>query len=139
MNNFGYLIMDVAKELRYQLNVALEKEGITSAQWAVIAQLKLSKDPLTSAQVAGIVGMDRATVSGIVKRLAAKELVAVQASSQDRRARVLTLTAKGEETFKRCEQIANAQMSEFAIPLEQQEQATLVSLLIKLEEGHHVG
>ncbi len=59
MNNFGYLIMDVAKELRYQLNVALEKEGITSAQWAVIAQLELSKDPLTSAQVAGIVGMDR--------------------------------------------------------------------------------
>lgn len=139
MNNFGYLIMDVAKELRYQLNVALEKEGITSAQWAVIAQLELSKDPLTSAQVAGIVGMDRATVSGIVKRLTAKELVAVHASSQDRRARVLTLTAKGEETFKRCEQIANTQMSEFAVPLDQQEQATLVNLLVKLEEGHHVG
>lgn len=139
MNNFGYLMMDVAKELRYQLNTALEKEGITSAQWAVIAQIKISKVPLTSAQIAAIVGMDRATISGVVKRLEAKKILAVQPSNTDRRARVLTLTADGEKAFKRCERIANVQMTEFAAPLAPKEQATLVSLLIKLEEGHHVG
>lgn len=139
MHNFGYLIMDVAKKLRHQLNMTLEKEGITSAQWAVLAQMRLTESPLTSAQVADMVGMDRATISGIVKRLEAKELVHIQTSSEDRRARTLTLTASGDQMFKHCQQIANAQMSEFAIPLEQQEQATLVSLLIKLEEGHHVG
>lgn len=139
MNNFGYLIMDVAKELRYQLNGALKKAGITSAQWAVIVQLELAKVPLTSAQIADLVGMDRATISGVVKRLEAKELVTIQTSAEDRRARTLTLTAKGEKMFDHCERIANVQMSDFAAPLEQEEQETLVRLLIKLEEGHHVG
>ncbi|MCH5461775.1 MarR family transcriptional regulator [Lactobacillus sp. LC28-10] len=139
MNNFGYLIMDVAKELRYQMNTALEKEGITSAQWAVIAQIEISKVPLTAARIAAIVGMDRATISGIVKRLEAKEMITIQPSSEDRRARVLTLTADGEKAFKRCKRIANVQMSDFAAPLAPKEQATLVSLLVKLEEGHHVG
>lgn len=139
MNNFGYLIMNVAKELRYQLNGALKKAGVTSAQWAVIVQMKLAKVPLTSAQIADLVGMDRATISGVVKRLEAKELVTIQTSAEDRRARTLTLTAKGQKMFDHCERIANVQMSEFAAPLEQEEQEALVRLLIKLEEGHHVG
>ncbi|WP_203651663.1 MarR family winged helix-turn-helix transcriptional regulator [Secundilactobacillus yichangensis] len=139
MNNFGYLIMNVAKELRYQLNGALKKAGVTSAQWAVIVQMKLAKVPLTSAQIADLVGMDRATISGVVKRLEAKELVTIQTSAEDRRARTLTLTAKGQKMFDHCERIANVQMSDFAAPLEQEEQEALVRLLIKLEEGHHVG
>ncbi|GAX03432.1 MarR family transcriptional regulator [Secundilactobacillus pentosiphilus] len=139
MNNLGYLIMDVAKELRYQLNDALKKAGITSAQWAVIAQLELAQVSMTSAQVADEVGMDRATISGVVKRLETKELVTIQTSAEDRRARTLALTASGEKVFEHCKRIANVQMSQFAAPLDQEEQETLVRLLIKLEEGHHVG
>lgn len=139
MDNFGYLIMDVAKELRYQLNDALKKAGITSAQWAVIAQLELAQVPMTSAQVADEVGMDRATISGVVKRLETKEFVAIQTSTEDRRARTLTLTASGERAFDHCKRIADVQMSQFAAPLDREEQETLVRLLIKLEEGHHVG
>ena len=139
MNNFGYLIMIVGKKLRYQLNIALEKEGVTSSQWAVIAQINLSDKRLTASDIADIVGMDRATVSGIVKRLEAKQLIATQPSSEDRRARVLTLTTDGEKIFKHCERIANVQMSEFVGQLNPEEQETLFHLLLKLEEGHKVG
>ncbi|MFC6255213.1 MarR family winged helix-turn-helix transcriptional regulator [Secundilactobacillus hailunensis] len=139
MNNFGYLMMDVAKKLRYQLNTALEKEGITSGQWAVLAQMGLAKAPLTATEIAEVVGMDRATISGVVKRLAGKQLVESQPSNKDHRAHVLNLTASGEKMFTQCERIADVQMSAFATPLEQDEQETLVHLLIKLEEGHHNG
>ncbi|GAW98302.1 MarR family winged helix-turn-helix transcriptional regulator [Secundilactobacillus mixtipabuli] len=139
MHNFGYLIMDVAKKLRHQLNMTLEKEGITSAQWAVLAQMGLVESLLTSAQVADMVGMDRATISGVVKRLEAKELVHIQTSSEDRRARTLTLTDSGEQMFKHCQRIADLQISEFATPLNAEEQEALVQLLMKLEEGHDVG
>lgn len=139
MHNFGYLIMDVAKKLRHQLNMTLEKEGITSAQWAVLAQMGLAESPLTSAQIADMVGMDRATISGVVKRLEAKELVHIQTSSEDRRARALTLTDSGEQMFKHCQRIADLQISEFSTPLNAEEQEALVQLLMKLEEGHDIG
>lgn len=139
MHNFGYLIMDVAKKLRHQLNMTLEKGGITSAQWAVLAQMGLAESPLTSAQIADMVGMDRATISGVVKRLEAKELVHIQTSSEDRRARTLTLTDSGEQMFKHCQRIADLQISEFSTPLNAEEQEALVQLLMKLEEGHDIG
>lgn len=139
MNNLGYLMMNVVKKLRYHLNTALSEEGITVSQWAVIAHLELFKTDLTAARISDMVGMDRPTISGIVKRLKAKNLIILQPSVQDRRANILKLTPSGEELFNRCQQIADKQMAEFVAPLDQQEQATLVNLLVKLEEGHHVG
>ncbi|MGF2942922.1 MarR family winged helix-turn-helix transcriptional regulator [Enterococcus xiangfangensis] len=72
--NTGYLLMNISKKLKYDLNKALLEKGITVQQWAVIQQVDL-KEPVTATELVHILDMDKPTISGIVQRLEKKELL----------------------------------------------------------------
>lgn len=68
--NTGYLIINIAKKLKYQLNQVLQEQGITIQQWAVLQQI--TKQAATMTELAWQLDMDKPTVSGIVHRLTTK-------------------------------------------------------------------
>lgn len=133
MTNLGFLLMNSTKRLKGELNRALQPAGLTISQWAVLAALARSAEPLTAVAVATATGMDKVTVSGVVQRLVAKALVAETPKPGDRRARELRLTRAGQQRYVACAATADETLAEFLAPLSATDQATLTGLMRQLE------
>ena len=73
---------------------------ITSVQFAALDAI-LANPGIDQAGVAALIAYDRPTIGEVINRLVAKGLVERAINDNDRRARVLRLTAAGEDTFAR--------------------------------------
>ncbi len=72
---------------------------LTPVQYAALAAIGVNPgiDQIT---LAGLIAYDRTTITGVIDRLVQKNLVIREASSRDRRARVLTITTDGKRTLR---------------------------------------
>jgi MarR family transcriptional regulator, temperature-dependent positive regulator of motility len=72
---------------------------LTPVQYAALAAISANPgiDQIT---LAGLIAYDRTTITGVIDRLVQKNLVIREASSRDRRARVLSITNDGKTTLR---------------------------------------
>jgi len=72
---------------------------LTPVQYAALAAIGAHPgvDQIT---LAGLIAYDRTTITGVIDRLVQKNLVSREASSRDRRARVLSITTDGKKTLR---------------------------------------
>ena len=82
--------------------------------------------------VAEMIGYDRATIGGVIERLEKKGWVRRVVSDQDRRARELSLTAKGNSIRSALEPIVEALQHEILQPLTALEQEAWIGLSRKV-------
>ena len=128
----GYLIMNISKNLKYALNQALIKKGITIQQWAVIQQLSLRTE-CTAVELANILDMDKPTVSGIVKRLELKSLLIKKDNLLDRRSSLLSLSDSGNILLNDCRTTSEKIIRNYLAELSSDEQQLLNQLLMKID------
>ncbi|ABL71557.1 transcriptional regulator, MarR family [Paracoccus denitrificans PD1222] len=107
---------------------------LTPVQYAALAAL--AEHPgVDQATLAGLIAHDRVTIGGVVDRLEGKGLLSRGISAQDRRARVLELTAAGQQTLARlAPAIAEVQQRTLA-GLTPAEAEAFVALLRKTTEA----
>ncbi len=91
--HFGHLIHDVARQLKRHFETAAQRHDLTMTQWRVIAQLSIS-DGLSQSALAGLCDTDPMTISGVVERLEAKQLVRREPDPDDSRAKIVLMTDK---------------------------------------------
>lgn len=134
--DLGYLLMSVSKKVKYQVNKELIKEGVTIQQWAVIKNIGLmSKTQLvTSADLAKQIDIDKATISGILRRLIDKNIVDKKVNPLDKRASRLKLTDSGKKTYNRYSIIADKALAESIKVLSNDEKELLGQILTKLND-----
>ena len=82
--------------------------------------------------VAELIGYDRATIGGVIERLENKGWVRRVVSEQDRRARELSLTAKGNHIRVAVQPIVHELQNEILSPLDKVEQDLLIGLAQKI-------
>jgi DNA-binding MarR family transcriptional regulator len=82
--------------------------------------------------VAELIGYDRATIGGVIERLVNKGWVRRVVSEQDRRARELSLTAKGNNIRVALLPIVNELQREILLPLNETDQDLFVCLARKI-------
>ncbi|WP_238333978.1 MarR family winged helix-turn-helix transcriptional regulator [Companilactobacillus halodurans] len=132
--NTGYLLMQVAKDLRYELNQALIKSDLTIQQWAVLEQISLLTK--TTQNTANLISknldMDKPTISGISKRLVVKELIQKVPNPADKRSQLLTLTENGQTALKLGQKISDQVLQKHLETLTATEQQQLQSTLKKI-------
>lgn len=73
--------------------------GLTGARWQVLAALKLEQRPLTVAQIARRMGLQRQSVQRLSDILVEQEVLAYHANPDHKRAKLVDLTARGREIF----------------------------------------
>ena len=113
---------------------SVAKADLTPLQFAVLAYLnRRDGEPgIVQIDLAGRLGIDRNSASLLVDELTTRGLVDRQISSADRRARMLSLTAKGEKLYNRL-QVENVAANERVLePLSMQERKVLIELLIRV-------
>jgi MarR family transcriptional regulator, temperature-dependent positive regulator of motility len=103
---------------------------LTPVQYAALAAVRANPG-LDQVTLAGLIGYDRTTITGVVDRLVQKGLVARQESSRDRRARELKITDAGRRTLRGMTPAVEAAQRVMVRGLTDKEAKELVRLLQK--------
>jgi DNA-binding MarR family transcriptional regulator len=93
-------VQRAARALARRFDDAMRPLGLTNGQFSLMMSLNRLEPPGMAA-VASLLGMDRTTVTAVLKALQRRGLVKVTAHPADGRARLMTLTAKGRRLLAR--------------------------------------
>jgi len=93
-------VQRAARALARRFDDALRPLGLTNGQFSLMMSLNRSERPGMAA-VASLLGMDRTTLTAVLKALRRRGLVKVTADPADGRGRLMTLTAKGRRLLAR--------------------------------------
>ena len=104
---------------------------LTSVQFAALVKLRDMK-AVTQTELGRLIGMDKATISGMVSRLQRRGLLQFRPDPLDRRSRIIALTAEGEallaQALLRIDQVSEDTLA----PISAAERAALRETLRKL-------
>jgi DNA-binding MarR family transcriptional regulator len=88
-------VQRAARALARRFDAALRPLGLTQGQFSLLMSLNRAEAPRIG-DIAGLLAMDRTTLTANLKPLARRGLVKVQRDAKDKRSRRLTLTPSGQ-------------------------------------------
>ena len=106
-----------ARALSRRFDDAFRPIGLTNGQFSLLAGLNLPS-PRPMSAVASLLGMDRTSLTAMLKPLEAKGLVSVEVDPHDRRGRRIGLTAAGRRMLARALPIWEATHAELEAALD---------------------
>lgn len=96
------LICDVSLEVRRAFVKELNTLGLSYQQWNVMKSVKKTDDPISAKTLVEVLNSDKATISGVVRRLVNAGYLTEQKNPEDKREMLLYLSG---ESAKLCESI----------------------------------
>lgn len=107
---------------------------LTPVQYAALTTIQ-ENPGIDQASLAGAIAYDKATIGGVVDRLAAKGAIDRTQSRTDRRARALEITPQGTALLDRIRPTVLALQRDILAGLDEAESAQLMTLLAKTTEA----
>lgn len=101
-NRLFFRLYQCANMLHKTGSRAVEAEGLTTQQWAVLGALSREKSQggMSIGDLARYLMVSRQNLSGLISRMERDGHVAIAASGQDRRSRVVTMTDSGRHVWQ---------------------------------------
>jgi DNA-binding MarR family transcriptional regulator len=101
-NRMFFRLYQCANMLHKTGSRALEDEGLTTQQWAVLGALSRDKarEGMSIGELARYLMVSRQNLSGVIGRMARDGHVAVAADGRDRRSRIVTMTRSGRHVWE---------------------------------------
>ena len=110
---------------------------LTPVQYAAL--LAVAQRPgVGQAQLAALIGYDRATIGGVIDRLEQKKWLARMASVEDRRVNLLTITEEGREALTHAAASVRRAQERIIEPLSEDEREAFERMCLKML-AHHLG
>ena len=132
MKMAGHLIRRLHQQSMQVFQTQTQAAGLdlTSVQFAALDTIDHNPG-VDQATLAAAISFDRATIGGVIDRLERKGLVQRVVSPQDRRARLLHLTTKGENLLASCRPVVSSLQADILAALSPQEREDFLSLAHK--------
>ncbi len=129
VNHLGFLI-------RKQLVQAFQRHGhkVSAEEWAVLLILQ-SNDGLTASQLSDQTLRDKTTISRLIDKMEAKDLLQRIKDVDDRRVLRLHLSRHGRETFEQLAPLAQALIARSVEMIDPDALATTVLTLSRMAEN----
>jgi DNA-binding MarR family transcriptional regulator len=128
----GHLIRRLHQQSTQVFQAHTQAAGfeLTSVQFAALDAI--GRQPgIDQAGLAATISFDRATIGGVIDRLEHKGLVQRQVSPDDRRARLLQLTAEGRRLLAAVRPVVEGLQPQILAPLSPRERAQFLALARK--------
>lgn len=100
LDNFGYLLGETARVLTRRFDEYAQANGITHAQWMVLIAL-MRQEGISQAQLAKYLEVEPISMSRMIDRLQAGDLIHRVEDPGDRRIKTLYLTPNAKKVLKR--------------------------------------
>jgi DNA-binding MarR family transcriptional regulator len=131
---FGYMIHDVGKLIRRRFEEQARQHSLTLPQWRAIGVLS-KHEHLSQVALAGMIEADPMTVSGILDRLEAKQLVERFPDPGDNRAKLVRLTDKAHALVGEMRTVGAALFEEAFEGLDEADREALLRILSRITEN----
>lgn len=128
----GHLIRRLHQQSTQVFQARTQAAGfdLTSVQFAALDAIA-HQPGIDQAGLASTISFDRATIGGVIDRLESKGMVQREISALDRRARLLHLTAEGQQLLASVRPVVEALQADILAPLSPAEQARFLALAHK--------
>jgi DNA-binding MarR family transcriptional regulator len=113
-----------------------QTHGVTPVQYAALHQVGATPG-VDQRTLARTIGLDTSTVAGVVDRLEARGLMQRSASPADKRVRLLTLTAAGQDLLAAIEPDMRGAQERILAPLPEAERAEFMRMLRALVDANN--
>ena len=128
------LLHDVARTLRTMADRAARADGMTRAQWVILA--RLARQPgLSQNELAAICEVEPITIGRLVDRLEARGLVKRCHDPSDRRVRRLKLLPAANPVVEEITAYRHELNEELAAGLEPSQREALIDMLLHVKEN----
>lgn len=108
--------------------------GITSARWKILGAISLADKPLTVPQIARSMGLTRQAVQRLVDAMQEDGLLDFRPNPDHKRAKLITLSTLGKETFSKLDEKQVRWASECSSGITQKELATTLDVLKRITD-----
>lgn len=132
--NFGFLMYEVSRLLRRELDRRLKPLGLTQAQWRALALLSRNQG-VNQASLAEVLEVRPITVARLIDRLESAGWVERRSDPCDRRACRLYLTASAQPLLKQIQSQARMVRREALGGLTPEAREALVSALASIKQS----
>jgi DNA-binding MarR family transcriptional regulator len=127
----GYLLARLGESSRRRFHKALEPEGLHPRDFGVMTMVA-AQPGMSQQQLHEKTAIDPSSMVAVIDELEAAGLAERRPDPEDRRARTIFLTDRGEQTLRRVRALAGELQREFFEALTAEELRTLHALLRKL-------
>jgi len=131
---FGELVFGVSRLWRRAANQALDSYGLSHATAAPLLALKRLGGSARQGLVAEEAGLEGPSMVRLVELLVAEGLVSRAEDSSDRRAKIIVLTAAGEERVRSIRTIIDAMREELIDGIDAAELHAAVTMLYAVQD-----
>jgi len=132
--SLGFHVNRLAGAMRTAMEARLAPHDLTAAQWGTLMRL-LEHDGWPQSELGQSLGMDKATIGGVIARLEAKRLIMRQVDSADARINRVTLTAAGGKLARVLQPLAAEVNDRATATFSPRDVTQLVSLLTRARSG----
>jgi MarR family transcriptional regulator, transcriptional regulator for hemolysin len=131
---FGFILNDVARMLKTYADHKASQFGITRAQWVVLVRLDRFEG-LKQAELAEMLDLQPITLTRLLDRLAECGLIERRPDPNDRRAKLLYLTAKAKPVLEQLGDLGNELMGTALAGVEREHVELMVAQLAIVKEN----
>jgi len=130
----GYLIHEVAKQMKRHFEDEARRHDITLPQWRTLGELVMNEGA-TQAQLAARIDVDPMTMSGILNRLEKRGLIDRSPDPADSRAKLARLTPEGEHLFLTARELGAAMYETALAGVSKADQEVVIAVLSKMRDN----
>ncbi|MBO9357599.1 MarR family transcriptional regulator [Bordetella petrii] len=99
-------VAQAARSMRRAVNRRLQPYGLTEATWLPLLHLSRAAVPMRQKDLAASLGLESSSVVRLIDALQTAGLVQRKEEDQDRRAKAIVLTERGQATVAQVERVA---------------------------------
>jgi DNA-binding MarR family transcriptional regulator len=132
--SFGFLLQDVARLLRRNVNRRFQTLGLTQAQWQALANISC-REGLNQAALADIMESQPITIARLIDRMEAAGWVERRPDPNDRRAVQLHLMPKAQPIIDQMWALAAEVRAEATSGITDEEKEQLIDILLRMRSN----
>jgi MarR family transcriptional regulator for hemolysin len=99
-NRFALALQHTSRAWRVELERRLKSRRLSQAGWLTVSAVATAKRPPSQSELAEILGVKGATMVPMIDRLVVAGLVKQKCAVEDRRVKLVLITAAGQELYK---------------------------------------
>ena len=134
INELGLVLFGTARAWRTKLDQRLRPLGLSQGKWRTLMHLSQSGNKITQKELAERMGIEGATMAGLLDRLANDGWVQRRDSAQDRRCKTVHLQRRSKSVLEKIFNAAHDLRTELIEDISQRDLETCIKVLSKIRQ-----